>query len=34
MPNRVFAELAPWVGLDDEALGDAIEEHLRGQLFG
>ena len=26
MSNRVFAELARWVGLDDAALGDAIEE--------
>jgi ATP-dependent helicase/nuclease subunit A len=26
MSNRVFAELARWVGLDDEALGEAIEE--------
>ncbi len=26
MSNRVFAELARWVGLDDTALGEAIEE--------
>ena len=26
MSNRVFAELARWVGLDDAALGEAIEE--------